>query len=464
MATAAIFDLDRTLIAGSSAEVFGAKLSDVGVSTPSVPGQSLLFKIYEKFGEDPVSMRLARQSARLFAGRKVADVEAAALLGADVLIGRVLPHARVEIEKHKADGTLLVLATTSPHDLVAPLAAALGFDTVISTRYRAVHGVYDGTIDGTYLWGQDKAAAVAEWAGQNAVDLTASWAYSDSFYDVPLLELVGNPVAVNPDIRMLAAARAKRWAVRDFDRPDGVPAVAGLEGQELAFPWLDPRLSIFADIELRGVDNLPDGPVIIAPNHRSYFDPLALGYLAAAANRPFRFLAKKQVLEAPVVGQLTAALGTISVDRGSGSCQPLDAAADALSGGEAVVILPQGTIPRGEDFFKAKLRGFTGAVRLAQQTGAPLLPVGIWGTEQVWPRNQRMPSVGVFGGRPQVSLNVGEPYKVTKRSKPRPATEKLMKKIQLLLPEEAQKDRTPTDEELAATFPAGQRPAAAPTA
>ncbi len=464
MATAAIFDLDRTLIAGSSAEVFGAKLTDVGVSTPSVPGQSLLFKIYEKFGEDPVSMRLARQSARLFAGRRVADVEAAALLGADVLIGRVLPHARAEIDKHKADGTLLVLATTSPHDLVAPLAAALGFDTVISTRYRAVHGVYDGTIDGTYLWGQDKAAAVAEWAGQNAVDLTASWAYSDSFYDVPLLELVGNPVAVNPDIRMLAAARAKRWAVRDFDRPDGVPAVAGIEGQELAFPWLDPRLSIFADIDLTGVANLPAGPVIIAPNHRSYFDPLALGYLAAAANRPFRFLAKKEVLETPIVGQLTAALGTISVDRGSGSSKPLDAAAEALSGGEAVVILPQGTIPRGEDFFKAKLRGFTGAVRLAQQTGAPLLPVGIWGTENVWPRNQRMPSVGVFGGRPPVALNVGEPYKVTKRSKPRPATEKLMKKIQLLLPDEAQKDRTPTDVELAATYPAGQRPATAPTA
>lgn len=459
MATAAIFDLDRTLIAGSSAEVFGAKLADVGVATPSVPGQSLLFKLYEKFGEDPVSMRLARQSARLFAGRKVIDVEAAGLLGADVLIRRVLPHARAEIERHKGTGALLVLATTSPHDLVAPLADALGFDTVISTRYRSVHGVYDGTIDGTYLWGQDKAAAVAEWAGQNAVDLTESWAYSDSFYDVPLLELVGNPVAVNPDIRMLAAARAKRWTVRDFERPDGVPALGGVEGQELAFPFLDPRLSVFADIELHGVDHVPAGPVIVAPNHRSYFDPLALGYLAAAARRPFRFLAKKEVLEAPIVGQLTAALGTISVDRGSGSSAPLDAAAAALSGGEAVVILPQGTIPRGEDFFKAKLRGFTGAVRLAQQTGAPLLPVGIWGTEHVWPRNQRLPSVEVFGRRPTVTMTVGEPYRVTSRSKPRPATEKLMKKIQLLLPPEAQKDRTPTDEELATTYPAGHRPA-----
>ncbi|MEM7094682.1 MAG: HAD-IB family hydrolase [Actinomycetota bacterium] len=458
MATAAVFDLDRTLISGSSAEIFGAKLSEVGVETPSVPGQSLLFRFYERFGEDPISMRLARQSARLFAGRRRADVEAAALLAADVLASRVLPHARSEIERHKASGALLVLATTSPYDLVAPFGRALGFDEVLSTRYRAVHGVYDGTIDGAYLWGRDKAAAVAAWAGEHAVDLTESWAYSDSWYDVPLLELVGHPVAVNPDLRLQAVARTRRWTARDFERPDGVPAVAGLEGQELAFPFFDPKRNVFADITIRGARRIPRrGPVILAANHRSYFDPLALGYLAAAIKRPLRFLAKKEVLETPVIGQVTAALGTISVDRGSGSSAPLDAAAAALEGGEVVVILPQGTIPRGEAFFKATLRGHTGAVRLAQRTGAPLVPVGLWGTEQVWPRNQRLPRLDLLG-RPDVSIDVGEPYIVTARSKPRPATEKLMRKIQQLLPDEAQRDATPSEEELAATFPTSHQP------
>lgn len=454
MGIAAIFDLDRTLIAESSAQVFGSKLADVGVATPKVPGQSLIFKLYEKFGEDPISMRLARQSAKLFAGRRVADVQAAGLLGAEILVRRVLPHARAEIERHQAAGTHLVLATTSPHDLVEPLARALGFDQVISTRYRALHGVYDGTIDGEYVWGDQKAAAVAAWAGQQGIDLTESWAYSDSWYDVPLLSLVGHPVAVNPDVRLLAAATAKRWTVRDFEHPAGVPSPGGIEPQDLLLPFFDPKLSIFADIDLQGIDHVPtSGPLILAPNHRSYFDPFAVAYVGAALGRPLRFLAKKEVLDVPIIGAAISALGTISVDRGSGSAAPLDAASNALAGGEVVVILPQGTIPRGEDFFKAKLRGHSGAVRLAQRSGAPLVPIGLWGTEQVWPRNQRLPTIDVTSSRPPVAINVGEPYIVTTRSKPRPATEKLMKKIQKLLPAEAQKDRIPSDEALATTLP-----------
>lgn len=446
--TAAIFDLDRTLIAGSSAQIFGAKLAEVGVTSGAIPGQSLYFRLYERFGEDPVSMRLARQGAKMFAGSRVVDVEAAALLAADVLLTRVLPHARAEIERHRADGARLVLATTSPSDLVHPLAMALGFDDVISTRYRTVHGIYDGTIDGKYLWGADKAAAVAAWAGEHGIDLTESWAYSDSWYDVPLLELVANPVAVNPDVRLRALATARRWTLRDFEHPAGVPSVAGIEPQRLAFPFFEPKLSAFADIEITGVEHIPaSGPVIVAANHRSYFDPIALGYVGAAASRPLRFLAKREVLDAPVIGSIVAALGTIAVDRGSGSTKPLDAAADALSAGEAVVILPQGTIPRGDKFFEARLRGRTGAARLAQMSGAPVLPVGLWGTEHVWPRNAKLPRLDLVGDRPQVHIAIGEPYTISTRSKPRPATDKMMKRIQGLLPEEAQRDRVPTDEE-----------------
>jgi len=455
MNTAAIFDLDRTLISQSSAKVFGGALADVGINTPRIPGQSALFKLYETFGEDPISMRLGRQGSRVFAGHKTSDVQAAGLLGADVLASQVLPHAIAEIQHHRDAGATLVMATTSPYDLVSPLAAALGFDVVLSTRYRSVHGIYDGTIDGEYLWGPAKAAAVATWAGENGIDLTKSWAYSDSYYDVPLLELVGNPVAVNPDLRLLGIASLKRWTVRDFERPAGVPAIGGVESQELLFPFFDPRFSIFADITLTGAENVPaSGPVIIASNHRSYFDPFALGYIGASASRPLRFLAKKEVLETPIVGSVVAALGTISVDRGAGDGDALAAASAALAAGEAVVILPQGTIPRGEDFFKAKLHGFTGAVRLAQMTGASILPVGLWGTEHVWPRNQRLPSIDVVGRRPAVSIAIGEPYTVTKRSKPKAATAKMMQRIVALLPDDAQVDATPTDDQLAATLPA----------
>ncbi len=454
MTRAAIFDLDRTLIATSSAQEFGVALESVGVQSPSVPGQGLYFKLYETFGEDPVSMRLAKQGAKLFAGHRVADVDAAALLAAEVLVRRILPHAKAELERHRREGTVLVLATTSPRDLVAPLAAALGIDELICTRYRSIHGVYDGSIDGEYLWAEKKAAAVASWAGVNAIDLTESFAYSDSWYDVPLLELVGNPVAVNPDLRLRALATARRWKIREFAKPDGVPTVAGLEGQELLFPFFDPRLSLFARIELTDAELLPaDGPVIVAANHRSYFDPLVLGYLAADQRRPMRFLAKKEVLDAPLVGDLAASLGAIRVDRGAGTGDSLVAATDAINAGEVVVVLPQGTIPRGEDFFKAKLTAHTGAVRLAQATGAPIVPVGLWGTEHVWPRNSKLPRVPALTDRPTVTLRVGEPYTISSRSKPVPATEKMMKRITKLLPIEAQTDREPSEEELAATFP-----------
>ncbi len=97
------------------------------------------------------------------------------------------------------------------------------------------------------------------------------------------------------------------------------------------------------------------------------------------------------MFDAPIVGQVAAAMGGIRVDRATGSDEPLQAAADALAGGEMVVMMPEGTIPRGPAFFDPVLRGRWGAARLAQMTGAPVIPVGLWGTEKVWPRSEPPP-------------------------------------------------------------------------
>ena len=78
-----------------------------------------------------------------------------------------------------------------------------------------------------------------------------------------------------------------------------------------------------------------------------------------------RFLGKKEVFDAPIVGDLATAMGGIRVDRGTGSDEPLQAAADALAAGELVAIMPQGTIPRGPAFFDPELKGRWGAARLA---------------------------------------------------------------------------------------------------
>ena len=211
MTTAAIFDLDRTLIAGSSAQVFAQKLGEVGIEMPAPPGQNLYFGLYERFGEDPVTMRLARYAARLFAGHSVRTVETAGRLAADVLSADLLDGAKKEIERCRREGTVTLLATTAPAELAEPLAALVGIDAVIATKYRAIDGTYDGTNAGGYLWGATKAAAVAEWAGTRGASLRSSSAYSDSWYDLPLLRMVGTPVAVNPDLRLRAFARARGW-------------------------------------------------------------------------------------------------------------------------------------------------------------------------------------------------------------------------------------------------------------
>ena len=211
MSAVAVFDLDRTLISGSSAEVFGQMLRDVGVELPSAPGQAAYFAMYQRFGEDPVTMRLARFASRLFAGESVTKVETAGRLAADVLASRITRRAREQIDHHQANGDKVLLATTAPHELAVPLAEAAGFDDVLCTRYRAIDGVYDGSNESRYLWGHDKAEGVAEWAGARAVDLARSAAYSHSWYDVPLLQLVGRPTAVNADLRLNVYARAKGW-------------------------------------------------------------------------------------------------------------------------------------------------------------------------------------------------------------------------------------------------------------
>jgi putative phosphoserine phosphatase/1-acylglycerol-3-phosphate O-acyltransferase len=158
-----------------------------------------------------------------------------------------------------------------------------------------------------------------------------------------------------------------------------------------------------------------------------------------------------------VVGQLARALGGISVDRGSGSGQPLRDAQRALEAGELVVILPQGTIPRGEAFFDPVLKAKTGTARLAAMTGVPVVPIGLWGTERVWPRSARMPTMTTFTDPPTIRVRVGAPVRLGLEDAVADSAA-VMEAIVALLPPEASHSGQPTDEELAKTFPPGHRP------
>ena len=192
--------------------------------------------------------------------------------------------------------------------------------------------------------------------------------------------------------------------------------------------------------------------MILAANHRSYFDVVALAIVAARLGRPVRFLAKRELFDAPVVGQLARALGGIPVDRGSGSDTPLRDARRALEAGEVVVILPQGTIPRGKTFFDTVLKGKTGTARLAAMTGAPVVPHRVVGDRSGVAALGPVPHVtNLLHPRP-VRVRVGSPC-TWGSTTPCADTEAIMAAIMTQLPAESQRPHEPTAEELARTFP-----------
>ncbi len=461
MATAAFFDLDRTLLPGGSGRVFGATLARLGVETPSVPGQDLLFKFFDVFGESFVIMQLARLAAGKTRGLDRAMVQASAEIAADELLEMVQPYARDVLAQHRALGDRLVLATTSPFDLVSPFARRLGFDAVVATRYVEHEGLYTGELDGGFVWGPGKRKAVAAWAKSQGMDLADCAAYSDSFFDAPMLNAVGRPVAVNPDARLRVLALARRWPIRSLDAPEGVPSINGVEPFDVLRNVLRPELLPFAKFVFEGMSNIPtSGPAIVVANHRSYFDPLAIALAVGQAGRNGRFLGKKEVFDAPVVGNFARSLGSIRVDRGTGSDQPLHEAASALNAGEVVVILPQGTIPRGEAFFDPILKGRLGVARLAAMCpDVPVIPLGVWGTEAVWPRKSKVPMVWNVTNPPKVLLRAGEPVSFRRRATSKASLvgdlDVIMTAIMDLLPAESREKRSVSVEELAATVPGG---------
>lgn len=258
MTTAAIFDLDRTLIAASTTPIFMRHLTDAGISSqisnPALESalgvaSKALKTIFDTVGESRLLMQPAKLAVRAAAGWSVADVDAAASAAADEIADQLLPFAKLLIEEHRQAGDLLVLASTSPLAFTEPLARALDFDGVVGTAWMHDDTSYTGEIDGVFVWGPDKAHAVQEWADEHGVRLDRSSAYSDSYFDAPLLDMVGKPVAVNPDARLSALAAIKGWPIRHLDKSEGVIKVGGREIQEWTRPLMRPELvAPYADI------------------------------------------------------------------------------------------------------------------------------------------------------------------------------------------------------------------------
>ncbi len=448
---AAIVDVDRMLLTGRPGRILRDTLHCAGVTAPPGPLRPAVDVAATAFLSTQLSL-LAVEASR---GWSDSAVREAATAAAEAVVDDAAPHLRPLLDDQRSAGARLLLVSAAPPPVAEPLAGLLGAEDVIGTTWAEDRGPL-AAIEGPLVWARSKASGAAAWLRSVRVSPRAARAYADNFYAGPLLASVGHPTAVDPDARLTALARTMGWPIRHLDVPEGVVKVAGREIQEWFRPFASVEAMPNARIDVAGREHVPaQGGAILAFNHRSYFDAAVTSLVAAQAGRAVRGLGKKEILDAPVLGPLARAVGTIRVDRGTGSDEPLEAAALALRAGEAVMIAPQGTIPRGPAFFEPELQGRWGAARLAAMTRAPVIPIGLWGTERVWPRNARLPRMDPLH-RPRVTARVGPPVALT-YDDPDTDTKRIMTAIVDLLPPEARERRVPTEEELRRAYPPGYR-------
>ncbi|MBA2558695.1 MAG: HAD-IB family hydrolase [Propionibacteriales bacterium] len=218
---AAFFDLDKTIIAKSSALAFSRPFYQGGLISRS----SVLRSGYAQFvflvgGADHDQMeRMRRYLSEQAAGW---DVQTVKDIVADTLHHVVDPLVYAEavslIEHHHAEGRDVVIVSTSGAEVVEPIGQMLGADRVIATAMVQVDGRYTGEIE-FYAYAGNKAVAIRALADEEAYDLASSFAYSDSATDIPMLEVVGHPYAVNPDKLLRKTAIERGWPVLDFTKP-----------------------------------------------------------------------------------------------------------------------------------------------------------------------------------------------------------------------------------------------------
>jgi HAD superfamily hydrolase (TIGR01490 family) len=216
--TAAFFDLDKTIIAKSSVLAFGRPFYQSGL----LNRRAVLRSAYAQFvfalagaDEDQIERMRAYLTA-MCTGWDVSQVREIVSETLHEIIDPIVYDEAVElIGEHKAAGRDVVIVSSSGEEVVGPIGAMLGADHIVATQMHVADGKYTGEI-GRYAYGPEKAVAILALAEERGYDLAGSYAYSDSATDVPMLEAVGHPFAVNPDRALRRVAAEREWPTLTF--------------------------------------------------------------------------------------------------------------------------------------------------------------------------------------------------------------------------------------------------------
>lgn len=217
---AAFFDLDRTLMSGSSGYFWARAAYGAGLmSRKELAGDAVENVRFRLRGStDEGTEKLQGRVGDFLRGKRVLELRR---LGPQVLAGvlpRLYPQMLQRAWDHQDEGLAVYIATAASQDTAEMLAHVLGLDGGVGTPFEEREGVYTGRLAGPMAYRDGKAQAIRGVAERDGLDLAASYAYSDSESDLPMLRAVGHPVAVNPDGPLLRVAREEGWDILRFDR------------------------------------------------------------------------------------------------------------------------------------------------------------------------------------------------------------------------------------------------------
>jgi HAD superfamily hydrolase (TIGR01490 family) len=235
---AAFFDLDRTLMAGSSGLYWARAAGGAGPlprrRIARYGWENLKFRL--RGSTDQATDRVRREVGEMISGQRVIDLQRLAPRVLAGVLPRLYPQMLDVAHAHQDAGRPVYICTAASQEMAEMLAHVLSFDGALGARSEVVDGRYTGRPAGPFTYREGKAVAMRELADAQGIDLAASYAYSDSESDLPMLRIVGHPVVVNPDAELRRVAREEDWEVMRFEqlgrrlKAAGAVALAALVG------------------------------------------------------------------------------------------------------------------------------------------------------------------------------------------------------------------------------------------
>ncbi len=244
---AAFFDVDNTLIRGSTIYFLGRGMYQRGYFTKKDISRFVLanlrFRLTGKENKEEIA-RFQEAATDFIGGHSVKDIETIAQEIYDEFVSPAIWQGTIDIaQKHLANKEEVWLVTAAPEDMAVLIAQRLGFTGALGSKAETKDGAYTGAMVGALLHGKEKAIAIRDLAQREGLNLEDCYAYSDSNNDLPLLQCVGHPSAINPDAILGLRAMAEGWPIHDFRRARFIgralsPLVVRLAALAT---WLTPR-------------------------------------------------------------------------------------------------------------------------------------------------------------------------------------------------------------------------------